>query len=260
MQLSMIEKLYQDDLKNPNHPSIFFDHKDYQILIYRLFSKDLEAVNVTSHGYVIDEDNTVFYYSKEEKSLIKIEDSKLFYNILDALVDESMEKIEAHIARIEELEENVYENKDAIKIWFILKKEMLRMERILSQAIKTHSEFIRGSSLVKHNNALLTGFEDIEEHLNRIFRSCSINISKLDNIYSLYTTLANEKMNRTMFSLTVISAIFLPINLIVGFFGMNTDGLYFAGNPHATEVVTFLIASIFVTLALLFFLKRKSFF
>ena len=34
-------------------------------------------------------------------------------------------------------------------------------------------------------------------------------------------------MNKMIYILTIISAVFLPLNLLVGFFGMNTSGLPF---------------------------------
>lgn len=260
MQLSTLDKLHLEDIKNREHPSVFFNTQEYKILIYRLFNEDKDNLNVESHSYIIGKDEDIYSYIQSENRLIHIDSYKSFYNILDNLVDKVMVKMESHIKQIEELEETVYDNRDAIQTWFTLKKEMLRMERILSQAIKAHASFIESSASIKSTPELFTGFEDIEEHLNRVFRSCSANISKLDHIYSLYTTIVNDRMNKTIFSLTVISAIFLPINLIVGFFGMNTEGLFFAGNPNATILVTTIMISILISLGILFFIKRKSFF
>lgn len=260
MQLSTLDSLHLEDIQNPQHPSVFFNTKNYKILIYRLFDDTQDDLNVESNAFIIDNDDNIYSYNKQIKKITQIDSYNSFYNILDELVDKSMAKVESNIKLIEELEETIYDNKDVIHIWFTLKKEMLRIERNLSQAIKTHDEFIKNSNTIKNNHDLLNGFQDIEEHLNRIHRSCSINISKLDNIYSLYTTIVNDKMNKTIFSLTVISAIFLPINLIVGFFGMNTEGLFFTGNPNGTFLVTIIMLSILVSLGILFFIKRKSFF
>ncbi|MFA6192919.1 MAG: CorA family divalent cation transporter [Sulfurimonas sp.] len=260
MQLSFLEKPHQEDIYNGDHPSIFFQHKNYELLIYRLFSKNLNKLNVESHAYIIDNDNNIFTFNRLEEKFIKIDGYKSFYHILDKLVDKTMEEIENHVELIEELEESIYENKDAIKEWFTLKKEMVRMERLLSQAAKIHMEFIKSSDVIMHDNELLVGFEDIEEHLNRVFRFCVMNLSKLDNIYSLYTIIANENMRKTILFLTVISAIFLPINIVVGFFGINTEGLYFSGNPHATDYVALIIISILTALGVFLFIKRKSFY
>ncbi|QDY41414.1 CorA family divalent cation transporter [Candidatus Pantoea soli] len=41
-----------------------------------------------------------------------------------------------------------------------------------------------------------------------------------------------EQSNRTLFLLTVITVLALPINIVAGFFGMNVGGIPLANNPH----------------------------
>jgi magnesium transporter len=55
-------------------------------------------------------------------------------------------------------------------------------------------------------------------------------------------------MNRNMYWLTIISAIFLPLTLVTGFFGMNTGGLPYTDDPHGTLKV----AALSIVLELLF--------
>ncbi len=50
----------------------------------------------------------------------------------------------------------------------------------------------------------------------------------------------DEKMNRIIFVLTIISAIFLPLTLITGFFGMNTSDLPFTHGTYGTLKATIL--------------------
>ena len=66
-------------------------------------------------------------------------------------------------------------------------------------------------------------------------------------------------MNRLIYLLTIISAIFLPLNLLVGFFGMNTSDLPFAqgdgGTYKAIALMLFLLMGAVGTVWLL----RKRF-
>jgi magnesium transporter len=43
-----------------------------------------------------------------------------------------------------------------------------------------------------------------------------------------------------MYWLTILSAIFLPLTLVTGFFGMNTGGLPYTEDPHGTMKVALL--------------------
>ena len=98
----------------------------------------------------------------------------------------------------------------------------------------------------------------IHEHCERIVRSASLQLSKLDYLYSFYNTRTNEKMNRLIFLLTIISAIFLPLNLIVGFFGMNTSSLPFTEGTGGTLNAIFFMGLLMAITALLVFVWRRN--
>ncbi|SDH39236.1 transporter [Pseudomonas panipatensis] len=53
----------------------------------------------------------------------------------------------------------------------------------------------------------------------------------------------NEQSNRTLFTLTVVTVLALPINIVAGFFGMNVGGIPLAGDPHGFWVLVALVAS-----------------
>ncbi len=53
----------------------------------------------------------------------------------------------------------------------------------------------------------------------------------------------NEQSNRTLFTLTVVTVLALPINIVAGFFGMNVGGIPLADHPHGFWVLVALVAS-----------------
>lgn len=48
-----------------------------------------------------------------------------------------------------------------------------------------------------------------------------------------------DQSNQFLYVLSVMTAVLLPTNVITGLFGMNTEGLPFAGNLHGFWVVAF---------------------
>ena len=68
----------------------------------------------------------------------------------------------------------------------------------------------------------------------------------------------NEDTSRTLFILTVVTVLALPINLIAGLFGMNVGGIPFAGHPHGFFLVVALVALITGVLAYVALLKRRD--
>lgn len=50
-----------------------------------------------------------------------------------------------------------------------------------------------------------------------------------------------EQSNRTLFLLTVITVLALPINIVAGFFGMNVGGVPLSSNPHGFLLLVLLV-------------------
>lgn len=53
----------------------------------------------------------------------------------------------------------------------------------------------------------------------------------------------NEQTNRTLFTLTLVTVLALPINIVAGFFGMNVGGIPLADHPHGFWLLVAVVAS-----------------
>ena len=53
----------------------------------------------------------------------------------------------------------------------------------------------------------------------------------------------NEQTNRSLFVLTTVSVLALPINIIAGFLGMNVGGIPLTDSPHGFWVIVLIVAS-----------------
>ncbi|MEM5299967.1 transporter [Burkholderia sp. JPY481] len=56
------------------------------------------------------------------------------------------------------------------------------------------------------------------------------------------TSRLEEQNNRTLFTLTLVTVLAMPINIIAGFFGMNVGGIPLAENKHGFWVMVLLVA------------------
>jgi len=255
MTLEQMNPLHIEDIQNENHPSVFFEAQNYKVLILRYFEEKDGRLNVFSLSFLINQEYEFFYFDKPKNVAQKLT-LREFYIFIDNMIDNGSTYLNQLVKRTEELEESIFENTDTMKSWFELKKQTTRIERILIHILKIEEQFYNSIKILKEDTHLKTGFEDIDEHLNRSLRISQANNLKLDQIYNIRNALMNEKTNSVMYILTVISAIFLPLNLLVGFFGMNTDGLYFSGNPNGTIIVTTILGTTILLMSLLFMKKR----
>ncbi|BCD68241.1 magnesium transporter CorA family protein [Nitratiruptor sp. YY09-18] len=231
-----INKYLIDDIINSEHPSDFEVTKEYAIFILRLpYIKD-DKVKIISYAFLIKEGN-VYEYCRSAKDFVQLGDFATLHNFLDVRVDKILAKISRLHTKIEKMEDMLYEDTyegDFAKDWIEIKKELSLIERLMAHAMIAFSRFI------KHYKDRIDelAYKDLEEHIERSLRFCRSGMEKLDNLYSFYRTRIDERMNMIMFILTIISAIFLPMTLVTGFFGMNTGGLPYTQDPLGTWKVT----------------------
>ncbi len=254
-----IDNFHLEDIKNDLHPSVFFKHENYDLLILRIpIGDNNRNITFESKAFVITDD-TYYHYDKNTKEFIDLKDINGFYKVLDRYTDNTLKLIYNYFNELESIEDKIYDNqsvKEFNKQWFKYKNELVRSNRLLFKAVETISTFI--NTYKKEDDYLERNFEDIQEHLQRAHRNSGLLLEKLDSIYNFNLTQTNEQMNRIIYILTLLSGIFLPLNLIVGFFGMNTTSLPFTQDPGGTFNVIFLlmIAGMLATL-ITFLMKRK---
>jgi magnesium transporter len=68
---------------------------------------------------------------------------------------------------------------------------------------------------------------DVYDHLVRINESIEANRDLLGNALDAYLSAVGQRTNEIVKYLTVMSAVFLPLSFVVGFFGQNFDNLPF---------------------------------
>jgi len=253
-----IDTFHLDDIKNEMHPSVFFEHENYDLFILRIPQIKNDQIVLLSKAFVIT-DNEYFHYDKEKESFIDLKDMKGFYRYLDKYINNTIKIISKHFDEIEMIEDTFYEGKsikDFNQQWFVYKNDFVKINRSLFKAVEVIADLIE--SYRQEHDYLERNFEDIQEHLQRAHRNSGMLLEKLNAIYSFHLTQNNEQMNKTIYILTLLSAVFLPLNLIVGFFGMNTTSLPFTINQGGTyNVIALLISvSLFATF-LTYFIKRK---
>jgi zinc transporter len=67
----------------------------------------------------------------------------------------------------------------------------------------------------------------------------------------------NEENNRSLFVLTMVTVLALPINILAGLFGMNVGGIPLADHPHGFWVLVGVIAAFSALAAWLAFRNKR---
>lgn len=152
---------------------------------------------------------------------------------------------------VDQLEDGLYSRKlpnSFMDNWFDLKKDLARIERFMNRQIFAIKDYVKSTEGDSSFPAL--DFMNFLNDLNFLLNTSQGILGRLDNLHNYYSSIKNDRLNRNIYLLTLLSGIFLPLNLIVGFFGMNTEGLFFKDNPLGTMNVVYILAGIFATFVL----------
>ena len=136
------------------------------------------------------------------------------------------------------------------------KGELVRLYRVYNRAARLHRA-VHGLIYGLHRlGRLYEGLESLVSDALTLESMYGTTIDRITNAFSLHYTVVGERTNSVVTKLTVISAIFLPLTLIAGIYGMNFKYMPELNHPLAYPLVLMLMASI--ALGELIYFKRKK--
>ena len=185
---------------------------------------------------------------------------KVIYAFIDSLISNDFKYIEDLGNSITELEEDILKEKteDNFNLDMLsLKKRLLTMHNYYEQllditdAIEENENDIFDSEDLRYISNLGLKITRLREDAD----SLSSSVTHLQDAYSSFLDL---KLNNTMKLFTVITSIFFPLTLIVGWYGMNFHSMpEFAWKYGYIYVI---LLSISVVAVLSFIVKKKKWF
>ncbi len=97
---------------------------------------------------------------------------------------------------------------------------------------------------------------DVVEHVERVLAHVRRLESSAETAVQMHFSAQSHRTNAIMRTLTVLTAIFLPLNLVTGFFGMNFEGLPLVHSPTGFWIVFLLMLALGVGMSVYFWRKR----
>ncbi len=147
----------------------------------------------------------------------------LFYLVADGIVDSHFLHLDRISEHLEDVENDVLERPQAKSLQriFSLKHALVTMRKTLSPQRDVFAILARrtGDHYVSERSSLY--FRDIYDHLVRIYESIDAARDLLGAALEAYLSMVAQRTNEVMKSLTILSAVFLPLTFVTGFFGQN---------------------------------------
>ena len=258
MQIDFLNEFHLEDIQNTEHPSDFIPMENHSILILRFPDIVDEQIKVFSYAFIIKEERC-FLFNRENQTFEELGSLLNMNNFLDEKTNALIKHIKSYYYEIDLLEDSLYDNKfdsQFMSKWLTFKKELSLIHRLIFDVALSFELFIAYHK--KHKTFEELAYADLYEHIERIRDLAKVSLDKLDHLYDFYRAKIDEKMNRNVYYLTLLSGIFLPLTLISGFFGMNTGGLPFLNDPNGTWKAVGIALLLEVIIVIPLFIKNTS--
>ncbi len=272
--LKPIDARHVTDSLNALHPSFFDGTDDYDMVVLQGLGPDdmpFPFHTLTAVFFMFDR-VLVTVRAPEAPSFnrlqARIDEGRikglktpldLAHQIWDAMIDRFLGIRETLDRELNDLQDDLLEPDNGMNDWRLLlnrRREVRRLEALCLEQLDAIDAFRRGARQ-SPNKGQAVKLRDLSEHIERV-RGHAANLERdLEAAVQLHFAVATERTNRVVKTLTVISAIFFPLTLITGIYGMNFDNMPELSLRYGYFVVLGLLISLGAGLLVLF--KRRGY-
>lgn len=163
-------------------------------------------------------------------------------------------------AQLEAWQDALLDPDDPFEDWMELVRRR-RQLRLFQTVVERGEEALgnwREDPFVRFDETLEVRVHDLIEHLGRASTVLSHAEAEINSFIQLHFAATTHRSNEIMKILTVVSAVFLPLNLVAGIFGMNFERIPGAGLHHGFWIAVGGISAFGIVM--LFYFRRQKWF
>ena len=180
------------------------------------------------------------------------------YLVADAIVDGFFPLLDDVTAQVDDIEDEVLGGNHKVEMTdiFRLKRLLVQLRKVLSPQRDVFALLAkRGDTRIGQTTAVY--FRDVYDHVLRIHESVEGTRDLLGNALDAYLWSASQRTNEIMKRLTLLSAIFMPLSFITGFWGQNFEGLPVKSNGM---LISMLICCAIIPAGMIYYFRRSKWF
>ena len=260
------------DAKNLTHPS-FFDNTDtYEIVVFRGLSPQ------TTVDEIVTRPMTFFNFDRllvtvravDSRSVPQVKSrfgnlpgkmpqspDDLMQRLLSAMVDHYLQLRQPLAQRLGEWQHLLLDPRKPFDDWvkLLASRQQIREVQNLSEEQRDAVQEWRDYRIADLSQAMHARFADIIEHIERVLNHARTIEHQAESAVQLYFAAMSHRTTEIMRLLTIITAIFMPLTLITGLFGMNFD---FIPGLHKSYGFWLAVAvMVGIVIAMLAYFRRK---
>lgn len=260
------------DAQRDRHPPKFEDFEKFSFLIYRGVRTVGEALNIETVqiGFFVGTNLLITRRNGPSFGVEKVwSDPVLIEKLADpAILMSLILKNSAHVYleavldfenRLSEIEDSMSARPDDMLMQELIgyKSSLRKLRRIFNYHERILDTLLKepGNYIDTREEELRHAIQDIYDKFERLRSLSALYYDICGDLIEGYLSISAHKLNRTMQVLTVITAIFIPLGLMAGIYGMNFDNM---PELHSANGYYILLGVMFSTAVVLLLLFRRK--
>jgi Mg2+ and Co2+ transporter CorA len=191
----------------------------------------------------------------------------LMLRLLNAMVDQYLELRQPLTAQLDRWQRALLDPRRPFKDWMALldaRIELRKLDHLCEEqhdALQELRDYVVDTAseieISRSKDLLLVRINDVMEHVTRVLNHARRLESSIESAVQIHFSAMSHRTSEIMRTLTVITALFMPLTLITGIFGMN-----FVDMPLLKDRAGFWLtmgAMALIVVAMLFLFRRKRY-
>jgi magnesium transporter len=189
--------------------------------------------------------------------------SDLMLRLLNAMVDRYLELREPLSERLDRWQQALIDPRRPFWDWAALLEARIELRRLenlcegqYDALLEMRDAYLDETPTAQQSDAYLVRLNDVIEHIDRVLSHARRLESTAESAVQLHFSAATHQTNQIIRTLTVITAIFLPLALITGIFGMNFERMPLLAHQQGFWWTIGAMIALAATLLLYFWTRR----
>jgi len=229
-----------DDVRNLAHPSSFDSTENYELVIFRGLKPGAKAERIETRPLFLFnfERMLLTVGPSDSRSVAEVKaryvgasgkcphnPDELMHRLLSSMVDSYLDHRQALTERLDGWQRALLDPRKPFRDWYRLleqRTELRRLMHLCEEQLDAITEW-RDDRLTSMSERLQVRFNDLIEHIGRVKDHARQTEQQIESAVQLYFAATTTRTNEIIRLLTLITAVFMPLNLITGIYGMNFD-------------------------------------
>lgn len=235
-----IHERHLKDARNLTHPSFYDGTQDYEMLIFRGLSPAGQHSDFKTRPAVffIFEHLLVTIRPEDSVSVAQVKPrllsksvriprrpAGLMHLLMTIMVDRYLALREPLIQRFDTWRHDLLDPRNAFSDYMSVldyTSDLRTLERLCDEQAQALASWQEETD-TEFDDHLAVRYRDLNEHIQRVMKFATAQKQEAEALVQMHFSVVAHRTNEIVRVLTVLSAIFLPLTLISGIFGMNFE-------------------------------------